>query len=74
MLRPIEFKLAALLLSEPGRAFGRKEILSKVWGSEDANARSIDVHVRRLREKLGPYSEVIETVHRTGYRSREPRT
>lgn len=70
-LRPLEYKLLALLVSEPGRVFTREELLEQVWEMRgDINTRTVDVHVRRLRVSLGPASDVIETVHGFGYRAR----
>jgi two-component system, OmpR family, phosphate regulon response regulator PhoB len=72
VLRPLEFRLLALFLGEPGRVFSRDDILTEVWGSDtEVSPRTIDVHVRRLRERLGPYGEAIETVHGFGYRLAE---
>jgi two-component system, OmpR family, phosphate regulon response regulator PhoB len=71
-LRPLEYKLLAVLLENPGRVFSRKELLEEVWGAVgDVNTRTVDTHVRRLRERLGAYEEAIETVHGFGYRLRE---
>jgi len=71
-LRPLEYKLISLLLEHPGRVFTRAQLLSEVWGiTADVNTRTVDTHVRRLREKLGDYGEAIETVHGFGYRLRE---
>ncbi len=70
-LRPLEFKLIAVLLEHPDRVFSRGELLEEVWGaSGDIHTRTVDTHVRRLREKLGAYGEVVETVHGVGYRLR----
>ena len=70
-LRPLEFKLLQLLVSDPGRVFSREELLEQVWEMRgDINTRTVDVHVRRLRAKLGPAADVIETVHGFGYRAR----
>lgn len=70
-LRPLEFKLLALLVSTPGRVFSREELLAEVWGLRgDLNTRTVDVHVRRLRMNLGDAADVIETVHGFGYRAR----
>jgi two-component system phosphate regulon response regulator PhoB len=73
-LRPLEFKLVALLLSNPGKVFARSELLEEVWGmSADINTRTVDTHIKRLRENLGAYGEVVETVHGYGYRARDAR-
>ena len=70
-LRPLEYKLLQLLVSDPGRVFSREELLEQVWDMRgDINTRTVDVHVRRLRVSLGPAAEVIETVHGFGYRAK----
>ena len=70
-LRPLEFKLLQLLVSDPGRVFSREELLEQVWDMRgDIHTRTVDVHVRRLRVSLGPAADVIETVHGFGYRAR----
>jgi two-component system phosphate regulon response regulator PhoB len=72
VLRPLEFKLLSLFLEHPGRVFGRNELLEEVWGIKpDTTTRTVDTHIRRLRERLGAYSEAIETVHGFGYRLRD---
>ncbi len=74
-LRPLEYRLIAVLLEHPGRVFSRGELLSEVWGiAADVNTRTVDTHVRRLRERLGVYGEAVETVHGFGYRLRESAT
>jgi two-component system phosphate regulon response regulator PhoB len=73
VLTPIEFKLLVLLLSSPQRAFTREILLDDVWNiSSEVTTRTVDTHVKRLREKLGPYGELIETVRGIGYRLRPP--
>jgi two-component system phosphate regulon response regulator PhoB len=70
-LRPLEYKLLQLLVSDPGRVFSREELLEQVWEMRgDINTRTVDVHVRRLRVSLGAAADVIETVHGFGYRAR----
>ncbi len=68
----IQFKLLYLLASRRDSVFSRKEILEKVWGRKVyVTNRTVDVHIKRLREKLGEYkypSQYIETIHGTGYR------
>ncbi len=65
-----EFELLKLLLSEPGKVFLRNEILDKVWGKEVVvGDRTIDVHIRKLREKLG--EDYIVTVKGVGYKYQE---
>ncbi len=72
-LRPLEFKLLTMLLEHPGRVFTRGELLEEVWGiTSEVNTRTVDTHVRRLRERLAAYGEAVETVHGFGYRLREP--
>jgi DNA-binding response OmpR family regulator len=69
-LRPLEFKLLVTLLSEPGRVFSRSELLQSVWDIGDGgNPRTVDVHVRRLRQNLGSAADVVETVPGFGYRA-----
>lgn len=69
-LRPLEFKLLATLLGEPGRVFSRDELLRSVWEIEHGSVRTVDVHVRRLRINLGEWADQIETVPGFGYRAR----
>lgn len=62
-----EFELAALLISQPGRVFGRESILNQVWGEEViVGDRTIDVHMRKIREKLG--KEYFKTIKGVGYK------
>jgi len=62
-----EFELLALLISKPGRVFTREIILNTVWGNDVVvGDRTIDVHIRKLREKIG--SEYIKTVKGVGYK------
>lgn len=62
-----EFELLALLASKPGKVFSRETILEKVWGGEVVvGDRTIDVHIRKLREKLG--EDYIKTVKGVGYK------
>jgi two-component system phosphate regulon response regulator PhoB len=70
-LRPLEFRLLALLMEHPGRVFSRAELLAEVWGvTGDLSTRTVDTHVRRLRSRLGPYEDAVETVPGFGYRMR----
>ncbi len=67
-----EFKLLSELASRRGRIQTREHLLNKVWGyTYEGYARTVDTHIRRLREKLGPYGEWIETVRGVGYRFRD---
>ncbi len=62
-----EFELLALLLSQPGRVFTRENILAHVWGNDViVGDRTIDVHIRKLREKLG--DDYFKTVKGVGYK------
>ncbi len=62
-----EFELLNLLASKPGRVFKREEILSRVWGNETiVGDRTIDVHIRKLREKIG--DDCIKTIKGIGYK------
>ncbi len=68
-LTATEFKLLALLMDRRGRVQGRDRLLNDVWGYESViDTRTVDTHVRRLREKLGPLASYIETVRGVGYR------
>ncbi len=71
-LTSVEFKLLTMLLRRPGRVQTRDRLLSEVWGYESViDTRTVDTHVRRLREKLGKAADRIETVRGFGYRLRE---
>ncbi|MEW5843962.1 MAG: response regulator transcription factor, partial [Bacteroidota bacterium] len=64
-----EFEILAYLASNPGKVFHRDKILSDVWGDDIyVVERTIDVHVRKIREKLGEYADLIETIKGVGYR------
>ncbi len=70
-LRPLEFRLLSLFMEHPGRVFSRAELLEDVWGMPgDLSTRTVDTHVRRLRSRLGPYENAIETVPGFGYKLR----
>src|ERR1041384_2617972 len=67
-----EFKLLATLMERRGRVQSRDRLLTDVWGYEgDIDTRTVDTHVRRLREKLGSAADCIETVRGVGYRFAE---
>ncbi len=74
-LTPKEFDLLALLMSHRGEPIDRETLLEQVWGyGFPGGSRTVDVHVRRLRQKIGddPYDpKFIETVHGVGYRFKE---
>ena len=64
-----EFEVLYYLANNPGRVFGREVLLKDVWGPEVYVVdRTVDVHIRKIREKLGNYSDLIETVKGVGYR------
>ena len=68
-LTPKEFDLLALLVRSPGRAFSRDYLIERVWGYDAGGFdRTVDTHVLRLRKKLGPVGDQIETVWGVGYR------
>jgi two-component system phosphate regulon response regulator PhoB len=63
-----EYKIVALLMDNPNVLHSRGELLSSVWGyNDDTNTRTLDTHIKRLREKLGPFGEAIQTVRGQGY-------
>jgi DNA-binding response OmpR family regulator len=65
-----EFELLKYLAQHPGRVFSRSQLLQEVWGYDYfGGTRTVDVHIRRLRSKLGPeFESVIDTVRNVGYR------
>ncbi|HEY2123683.1 MAG TPA: response regulator transcription factor [Chthoniobacterales bacterium] len=64
-----EFKLLALLMEREGRVQERDRLLSDVWGYDSIiDTRTVDTHMRRLRDKLGPHGSYIETIRGFGYR------
>ena len=64
-----EFELLKLFLSHPGTAFTREQLFSQVWGMDYCGeTRTVDMHIRTLRQKLGPCGDLIETVRGVGYR------
>jgi len=64
-----EFELLRLFLSHPGMAFTRDQLMEKVWGVDYCGeTRTVDMHIRTLRQKLGENGEHIETVRGVGYR------
>jgi DNA-binding response OmpR family regulator len=67
-LTRLEFDLLLFLADHPRRVFTRAQLLSGVWGYEHTGERTVDVHVRRLRVKLGNQVSVITTVYGVGYR------
>jgi len=64
-----EFEILAYLADNPGKVFSRENILNDIWGDNIyVVERTIDVHVRKIREKFGDHSELIETIKGVGYR------
>ena len=64
-----EYELLYLFLSQPGIAFTREQLLVNVWDTEYVGeTRTVDMHIRTLRQKLGKYGHIIETVRNVGYR------
>jgi len=64
-----EFELLHLMLKNPGAVMTRDMLLENIWGYDfDGETRTVDVHIRTLRQKLGPGGDIIETVRGVGYR------
>ena len=64
-----EYELLRLFLSHPGMAFTREQLFAEVWGEDYVGeTRTLDMHIRTLRQKLGDYGKYIETVRNVGYR------
>ena len=73
-LTPIEYRLLLILLERRGRVQSRPHLLESVWQAQpDIQTRTVDMHVKRLRTKLGAAGDLIETVRGFGYRFREPK-
>ncbi len=73
MLTYKEFELLRLFLSHPGLAFTRDQLFSEIWGMDYCGeTRTVDMHIRTLRQKLGEYGRMIETVRNVGYRMEVP--
>ncbi|MGG6310413.1 response regulator transcription factor [Paenibacillus macerans] len=71
-LTPKEFDLLALMARHPERVFSRETLLEQVWDIDFAGGtRTVDMHVQRLRKKLGKWHDVIQTVYGIGYKSTE---
>jgi DNA-binding response OmpR family regulator len=70
-LTPKEFDLLRALLEAGGRVLSREHLLNRVWGyarADEIESRTVDVHIRRLRSKLGPEERRIATIKGVGYR------
>jgi DNA-binding response OmpR family regulator len=71
-LTATEFKILRLLASRKGRVFTRDQILDHLWGNEKAVIdRTVDVHIRNLREKMGPAASLIKNIRGAGYKLEE---
>jgi two-component system phosphate regulon response regulator PhoB len=69
VLTALEFRLLKTFLERPGRVQTRETLLSDVWGIDaDITTRTVDTHIKRLREKLGPSGDGIETIRGVGYK------
>ena len=74
VLTALEFKLLKQLIDRRGRVQSRDQLLSDVWGySSEVTTRTVDTHIKRLREKLGPMGKYVQTIRGVGYKfSRTP--
>ena len=65
-----EYELLLLLIKHQGRVYSRDQILDQIWGTDyDGESRTVDVHIRTLRSKLGPMDYIIKTVRGVGYKA-----
>ncbi len=72
-LTPLEFRLLSTFVHRAGRVQSRERLLTDVWEmSSELETRTVDTHVKRLREKLGPARDLLETVRGVGYRLLDP--
>jgi two-component system phosphate regulon response regulator PhoB len=68
-----EMRLLMYMASSPGKMHTRRELLTEVWGYRpDVSSRTLDTHVKRIRDKFGPLAWMIQTVHGVGYRLAKP--
>ena len=68
-LTALEFRLLQQLVDRRGRVQTRDQLLSDVWGySADITTRTVDTHIKRLREKLGPIGKYVQTIRGVGYK------
>ncbi len=73
VLTALEFRLLRTLLERGGRVQTREVLLSDVWGIQaDIHTRTVDTHIKRLREKLGPSGDILETIRGVGYKLNPP--
>jgi DNA-binding response OmpR family regulator len=71
-LTKLEFRILGFLMENPGKVYSRDQLLSGAWGGEAFVVdRTVDVHVRSIRQKLGKHRDAIETVRGSGYRFKE---
>jgi len=72
-LTALEFRLLRTLIERSGRVQTREVLLSDVWGIQaEIHTRTVDTHIKRLREKLGPAGDIIETIRGVGYKLETP--
>jgi two-component system phosphate regulon response regulator PhoB len=72
-LTATEFKLMLVFLQKAGQVLGRDQLLRDVWGYNDSTlTRTLDTHIKRLREKLGSHAELIQTIRGIGYTLKSP--
>lgn len=65
-----EYELLKLLMQRPGIVFSRQEIMERVWGVDfTLETRTVDMHVKTLRQKLGEKNDIIKTVRNVGYKA-----
>jgi len=70
-----EFEMLCLLLQNKNLVMTRDQLLNQIWGyAFDGESRTVDVHIRSLRQKLGEYGDIIETVRGIGYKISEVKT
>lgn len=70
-LTPKEFDLLAFLAASPERVYSRDQLLDSIWGMEYiGGTRTVDIHIQRVRKKLGPgFDDILQTVHGVGYKA-----
>lgn len=69
VLTALEFRLLTTFVTRPGRVLAREDLLAEVWGmAVDVTTRTVDTHILRLREKLGPAADQLQTLRGVGYR------
>jgi DNA-binding response OmpR family regulator len=69
ILTPVEFKILHLLAQNQGKVFSRERILDHLWGNEKAVIdRTVDVHIKNLRDKLGTSGDLVKNIRGVGYK------